>query len=115
MSNLTDNDFIQCVRIELERLDSAITKAIECTNLDLEINRDGGLLEIECENGSKIVITSQLARHEIWIAAKSGGFHFYFDAQQELWLNTRDQTELYQTVAKLITQQSNADFELTLS
>lgn len=113
MNQFTDSKFVQYVITELERLDRAIEKAAEIAHLDLEINRDGGLLEIECEDRSKIVITSQTARNEIWVAAKAGGFHFHFDQQKQKWLDTRDQSELYQKLAKLITEQSGTDFTLS--
>jgi CyaY protein len=111
MSTLTDTEFIQAVTAALEQLDQAISDAAARIDIDLEINRNGGLLEIELENRSKIVITSQVPKHEIWVAAKAGGFHFYLDTQQGKWLNTRDdQTELYAMLTQLIAQQSGSAF-----
>lgn len=111
MNTLTDTEFIQSVNAELEQLDQAISDAAASMDIDLEINRDGGLLEIEFENRSKIVITSQVAKHELWVAAKAGGFHFHLHAHLQKWLNTRDQQiELYSMLAKLIAEQSGTAF-----
>ena len=114
MNTLTDTEFIQSVTNELEQLDQAISDAAARMDIDLELNRNGGLLEIEFENRSKIVITSQVAKHEIWVAAKAGGFHFYLNTQQRKWLNTRDDhTELYAMLTQLIAEQSGTAFAFT--
>lgn len=42
---------------------------------DLDIENASGILTIGFPNGSAIVVSRQITNHEIWIAAKSGGFH----------------------------------------
>lgn len=42
---------------------------------DLDVNASGGLLEVSFPNGSTVVLSRQPANQEIWVAAKSGGFH----------------------------------------
>ena len=42
--------------------------------LDWSLN--DGILEIECEDGSKLIVNRHVPNREIWVAARSGGFHF---------------------------------------
>ena len=56
--------------------------------IDIDTNRAGGLVELEFPDGSKIVVNKQPPLHEIWLAARNGGFHFKF--VDGGWRDTRD-------------------------
>ncbi|MGE5386258.1 MAG: iron donor protein CyaY [Betaproteobacteria bacterium] len=77
-------------------------------DIDFEI-QPGGILEIEFANGSKIVINRQAALREIWVAARSGGFHFRHNG--EIWRDTRSDDEL---IIKLSTLASDQAGELVV-
>jgi CyaY protein len=84
---------------------AAIEQALEAAELDADFElKDGGILEIEFEDGSKIIINRHAAAREIWVAARSGGFHFRWDGAA--WRNTRDGSELFAALSKLVSQQS---------
>lgn len=68
--------------------------------------KSSGVLEIEFADGSRIVVNRHSAAQEIWIAAKSGGFHFRFDGS--VWIDTRDRRELLAALSELITRQSGS-------
>ena len=61
--------------------------------IDIDTNRSGGLLELEFPDGSKIVVNKQPPLHEIWLAARNGGFHFRF--VDGAWRDTRDGGEFF--------------------
>jgi CyaY protein len=61
--------------------------------IDIDTNRSGGLLELEFPDGSKIVVNKQPPLHEIWLAARNGGFHFRF--ADGAWRDTRDGREFF--------------------
>jgi len=71
----------------------------------------GGVLEIEFENGTKMIINRHSAAREIWVAAKSGGFHFRPEGGR--WVATRDGTELYALLSELVGEQSGTSVTLT--
>ena len=71
----------------------------------------GGAVEIEFENGSKIIINRHGVGREIWVAAKAGGFHFRRDG--EVWLDTRDGTELMAKLSTLASQQAGEKISLS--
>ena len=82
-----------------------IEAAIEESGLDADIEpKEGGVLEIEFADGSKIVINRHAAAREIWVAARSGGFHFRWDGAA--WRDTRETTELFAALSKLVSAQS---------
>lgn len=83
---------------------AALERAFESSAPDADVQTKGsGVLEVEFDNGSKMVINRHGAAREIWVAAKSGGFHFRHDGAA--WRDTRDGTELFAAVSKLASQQ----------
>jgi CyaY protein len=81
----------------------ALEQALEQTELDFEL-KEGGVLEIEFDDASKIIVNRHAAAREIWVAARSGGFHFRWDGAA--WLDTRSGTELFSALSELVSQQS---------
>jgi len=62
------------------------------------------VLELECEDGSKIIVNRHAAMQELWIAAKSGGYHYRL--QEGVWTNTRGEGEFFADLATAIRAQS---------
>jgi CyaY protein len=82
----------------------ALESALEAGAPEVDVQTKGsGVLELEFEDGSKMVINRHGAAREIWVAAKSGGFHFRYDGLE--WRDTRDGMELFAAVSKLVSQQ----------
>jgi len=84
---------------------SALERAFEASAPDADVQAKGeGLIEIEFEDGSKMVINRHTAAREIWVAARQGGFHFRHDGSE--WRDTRDGAELFAAVSLLASQQA---------
>lgn len=82
-----------------------IEQALDGCDADIDYElRPGGIIEIECANGSKIIVNRHAAAREIWLAAKSGGFHFRPEAGR--WLGTRDGVELMAALSRCLTEQT---------
>ena len=78
-----------------------IEKVIDASGRDLDYATVGsGVLEIELDDGGKIVVNRHAAMQEIWVAARAGGFHFRWDGT--VWRDTRDGRELMSVLAELI-------------
>lgn|SRR5512134_413972 len=83
---------------------AAVERALERTDLDLDVQSKGaGVLEIEFADGSKVIVNRHAAAREIWVAARSGGFHFR--RVDDAWRNTRDGTELFAALSKIVSAQ----------
>ncbi|MBT9591601.1 MAG: iron donor protein CyaY [Thiobacillus sp.] len=79
-----------------------IEQALEAADLDFETPADG-ILEIELDNGSKIIINRHGVARELWVAARSGGFHFMPVADG--WVDTKSGEPLYAKLAALVALQ----------
>lgn len=91
---------------------NAIERALDtCSEgLDYEV-KPGGVLELEFDDGSKIIINRHTAAREIWVAARSGGFHFKPDGGR--WIGTRDGAELFEMLSGLISHHAGTQVRLT--
>ena len=87
----------------------AIERALEATELDFEL-KGVGVLEIEFDDGSKIIVNRHAAAREIWVAARAGGFHFRWDGAA--WRDTRDGAELFAALSRLVSEQGGQPVRL---
>jgi CyaY protein len=95
---MSESEFHQAVDAVLARVESALDDA---PGLDCDVA--GGILTIECADGSRIIVNRQAPNREIWVAAKSGGFHYAL--REGAWRDTRSGTELFSALAALIASQ----------
>jgi CyaY protein len=108
---MTESEFLALAETTLGSIEAALEQAADTADLDVECSRSGNVLEIEfVDNGSKIIINSQAPMQEIWVAAKSGGFHYKHNGRQ--WINTRDGSELYSALSRMVSGQSGIALEL---
>ena len=90
----------------------AIERALEASGVDADFEtKDGGVLEIEFADGSKIIVNRHAATREIWVAARSGGFHYRWDGT--CWRDTRDGGELFAALSKLVSAQGGQPVRLS--
>jgi CyaY protein len=95
---MNESDFEAQASAALEALEGALEQ------VDLDFERKGdGVLEIEFDDGSKIIVNRHAAAREIWVAARAGGFHFRWDGA--VWRDTRNSTELFEALSDLISGQ----------
>jgi CyaY protein len=84
-----------------------IERALDESGIDADFElKEGGVLQLEFENGSKIIVNRHGAAREIWVAARAGGFHFRWDGSA--WRDTRDGSELFAALSKLVSAQSGS-------
>jgi CyaY protein len=82
-----------------------IERALEQSGVDADVElKEGGVLELEFPDGSRIIVNRHGAAREIWVAARSGGYHFRWDGSA--WRDTRAGTELFAALSKLVSAQS---------
>jgi CyaY protein len=89
---------------------AAIERSLDDTDADVEFERSGNVLTLEFENGTKIIVNLQPPMQEIWIAAKSGGYHFRFVDGE--WRDTRNGTEFYAALSEYATQQAGEPVQI---
>jgi CyaY protein len=77
----------------------ALERSLDEAGLDFE-RKEGGVLEIEFDDGAKIIVNRHAAAREIWVAARAGGFHFRWDGAA--WRDTRQGGELFAALSELV-------------
>lgn len=88
-----------------EAMLARIENAVENCGADIDFElQAGGILELEFDDGSKIIVNRHGAAQEIWVAARAGGFHFRWDGAA--WRDTRDSEELLAKLSRLASQQA---------
>ena len=80
-----------------------IEQVLEDADLDFETPADG-IIEVEFDDGSKVIINRHGVAREIWVAARSGGFHFMPVAGGG-WVDTKDGTPLFDKLGALVALQ----------
>jgi len=81
----------------------------ELDEVDFELGA-GGVLQIEFADASCIVVNRQAVAQEIWVAAKSGGFHFrHVDGK---WRDIRGGEELFAALSRLASEQAGTRIDL---
>lgn len=98
---MDESEFNAVAETELNRLE----RVLENCGIEMDVDaKPGGILEVEFEDGSKVVINRHSAAREIWVAARLGGFHFRFSEGQ--WVSTRTGESLYQCLSRVVSDQS---------
>ena len=92
-SSLQDTEYQAAADRVLAAIERQCDDWLQQGVIDIDTSRAGGLVELEFPNGSKIVVNKQPPLHEIWLAARNGGFHFRFS--EGAWRDTRDGVEFF--------------------
>ncbi|OFZ90401.1 MAG: iron donor protein CyaY [Betaproteobacteria bacterium RBG_16_64_18] len=91
---------------------ASVVRALESSGVDCDCEFKGdGVLELEFENHSKIIVNRHAPAKEVWVAAKSGGYHYRFDGAR--WVNTRDGEALFATLSRCVSEQSGSPVVLS--
>lgn len=94
----------------------AIQDAIDNCDADIDYDEIGGVLTLEFENGSKIIFSKQAPVKQLWMAARSGGFHFDYDEASQQWVcDSGEKETLSVMLSRLAGEQAEKAVELSLS
>ena len=97
--------------VEADAMLARIEAALDACDADIDFEiKPGGVIEVEFDDDSKIIVNRHTAAREIWIAARSGGYHFKFDGGR--WVGTRDGADLMAILSRCATEQAGARVEL---
>lgn len=109
---MSETEFLDLADSTLGTIEAAMDRLNDEDVIDVECKRSGNVLEIEfIDNGTKIIVNSQAPLQEMWVAAKSGGFHY--KRADGKWINTRDGSELYASLSALASEQGGTTVTLT--
>ena len=111
LTPLTDAEYVARTNAVLASVEASVDVWLEADVVDIDAHRTGGLLEMSFPNRSVIVLNTQPPLHEIWLAARSGGFHYRF--ANGAWRDTRDGRELFDALSACASEQAGKPLTFT--
>lgn len=100
---LTDAEYRRLAGEALAAIEAAADRWLQEGVIDIDTQRTGGLLELVFPDDSRIVVNLQPPLHEIWLAARAGGYHYRHVHGR--WLDTRDGSEFFAALSHHATVQ----------
>ncbi len=101
---MTDLEFLDHAEALLGRIEACCDTLNAQTDADIDNQRTGGMVTLAFPGGSQIVVNLQKPLHEVWLAARSGGYHYRF--VDGSWQDTKGQGEFFAQLTKSATDQS---------
>ena len=101
---MTDPEFMDSAEAALSRIEACCDSINDQTDADIDNQRVGGMITLTFANGSQIIVNLQKPLHEIWMAAKAGGFHYKFDGAR--WQDTKGNGEFFANLSRYASEQA---------
>jgi len=101
---MTESEFHRAVDAVLARIEASV-EDVDALDVDLE----SGILTLTCPDDTRVIVNRQTPNREIWVAARSGGFHFAW--RDGAWRDTRSGDELFASLARIIASQAGANVD----
>ena len=95
---MTDPEFLDQAELLLKAVEAACDRINDSSDSDIDNQRVGGMVTLSFENKSQIIINMQKPLHEIWMAAKSGGYHYRFVDGR--WQDTKGAGEFFAELSR---------------
>ena len=89
----------------VEALFNAIEDEVDEIEADIDIDSSAGMLVFEFPDRSSVVLSRQVANHEVWVAAKSGGYHLAYIENR--WICGTTEEEIGDLLDRVFTEQLN--------
>jgi len=105
---MNESDFNQLAEDTM----TAIEEAIDDCGVDIDYDSAGGILTLEFGNGSQIIVNKQTPLSQLWVAARSGGFHFDYDAGDQCWRLQGGDEELFSCLSRYCSEQAGEEVRL---
>jgi len=100
---MTDAEFMDLGEAALRNVEFHCDRINDAGEADIDNQRVGGMVTLGFPNNSQIVINLQKPLHEIWMASKSGGYHYRWSGSA--WLDTKSQVDLWEQLSEEATAQ----------
>lgn len=89
----------------IDELQQQVEDTLEAVDFDVDMDNANGVLTIEFENGSQIILSRQSALRQLWVAARSGGYHLDYNAELANWLVINSNESVNELLQRLIKEQ----------
>jgi len=101
---MTDSEFMDRAENLLKAVEASCDRINDENRADIDNQRVGGMVTLVFSNQSQIVINLQKPLFEVWMAAKSGGYHYKYDGEK--WMDTKGQGEFFANLSRFASEQA---------
>lgn len=101
---MTDPEYMDQAEALLRAVEASCDRINDDSDADIDSQRVGGMVTLTFPNGTQIIVNLQKPLHEVWLAAKAGGFHYRFDGRQ--WMDTKGDGEFFAALTRHASQQA---------
>lgn len=101
---MTDLEYLDCAEALLKAVELCCDRINDESDADIDNQRVGGMITLTFANRTQIVLNLQKPLHEVWMAARAGGFHYRFDG--ESWRDTKSRAEFFAELSRCASEQS---------
>lgn len=101
---MTDTEFMDRAEALLRAVERGSDRINEQTDADIDNQRSGGMVTLSFPNRSQIVVNLQKPLHEVWLAARSGGYHYRW--RDGAWRDTKTGGEFFERLSASASEQS---------
>ena len=108
---MTDSEFLDLAETLLKAVERSCDHINDEDLADIDNQRVGAMVTLVFSNHSQIVINLQKPLHEVWLAAKSGGYHFKHNGSG--WMDTKGQGEFFASLTRFASEQSGRPLVFT--
>lgn len=101
---MTDLEFLTQAEYLLSAVEQSCDRINDETEADVDNQRSGGMITLSFANRSQIILNLQKPLHEVWMAAKSGGYHYKW--VEGCWQDTKGQGEFFANLSRNASEQA---------
>ena len=101
---MTDLEYLDRAEALLASVEASCDRINDSTDADIDNQRVGGMVTLTFPDRSQIIVNLQKPLQEVWMAARSGGFHYRFDGQ--CWRDTKGQGEFFADLSRYASEQA---------
>ena len=95
---MTDSEYMDRAEAALAAIEQACDRINDATEADIDNQRVGGMITLVFPKGSQLIINLQKPLQEIWLAARSGGYHYRHDGTA--WRDTKTGEEFFGNLSR---------------
>ncbi|QEY59676.1 iron donor protein CyaY [Pseudomonas sp. C27(2019)] len=107
--SLTESQFHDLVDTTQRNLEDII----DANDIDIDIESSAGILTLTFENQHQVILSRQEPLKQLWLADRSGGFHFDYDSEQAQWFCASTQQTLTQMLSEIFLTHTQHSFDLS--